>query len=273
MVSLFIKSRPQLLTLSNCVDFPGSITPVCQDNGNLSEAKYCARTCARFATPPHACASFVTSGPNGSALVGDMAFVECDANYTLSGNGTHEPKCQDDGLFEARRTCVPIVLPPAKPNLKTAGEEIAKIAHIVRKAQETRERIELGALQVGKLAQLAAFTYEEAKTKLPCRLGFETYCQERICEAKRAQSAARIAAENATSAIEDANARLQLLESAQLAIVGKYETIRHVQVAASFCPHLRVRCADVHHRALLCCALLISHCAGRSLLHSLGIRM
>jgi hypothetical protein len=88
-------------------------------------------------------------------------------------------------------------------------------------------------LQVGKLAQLAAFTYEEAKTKLPCRLGFETYCQERIREAKRAQSAARIAADNATSAIDDANARLRLLQSAQLAIVGKYETIRHVQVAAS----------------------------------------
>jgi hypothetical protein len=122
---------------------------VCQDNGNFSEAKYCARTCARFATPPHASVSFVTSGPNGSALVGDMAFVECDTNYTLSGNGTHEPKCRDDGLFDARRACVPIVLPPAKPNLKTAGEEIAKIAQIVQKAQATRERIELGVLQVG----------------------------------------------------------------------------------------------------------------------------
>ena len=188
------------------------------------------RTCARFATPPHASVSFVTSGPHGSALVGDMAFVECDTNYTLSGNGTQKPKCQDDGLFEARRTCEPIVLPPAKPNLKTAAEEIAKIANIVRKAQKTRKRIELGVLQVGKLAQLANFTYEEAKTKLPCRLGFETYCQERIREAQRAQRAARIAADNATSAIEDANARLRLLQSAQLAIVGKYETIRHVQV-------------------------------------------
>jgi len=32
---------------------------------------------------------------------------------------------------------------------------------------------------------------EESKTKLPCRLGFETYCHERIREASRAQAAAR----------------------------------------------------------------------------------
>jgi len=208
----------------------GVITPVCQANGNFSQAKSCVRTCKRFETPAHASVSFVTSGPNGSALVGDWAFMVCDTNFTLSGNGTHKPTCQDNGRFEARRMCVPVVLPPPKPSLKKAGQEITKIAQVVRQAQESRDRIKLGALEVGKLAQLAAFTYEEAETKLPCRLGFETYCHERIREAKRAQRAARIAADNATTAIEEANARLRLLHRAQQAIVDKYQTVRHVQV-------------------------------------------
>ena len=70
------------------------------------------------------------------------------------------------------------------------------------------------ATTVGELAKLAGFKYEEAQTKLPCRMGFETYCHERIREADKAQKAAKIAAANATAAIDEANTELDLLHKA-----------------------------------------------------------
>ena len=156
--------------------------------------------------------------------------MACDANYTLSGNGTHRPSCQGNGKFEARRQCVPVIA-PVKPSLAKAGQEIKQLAQVVVKAGKKRQRIELEGLKVGKFAKLAAFTYEEAETKLPCRLGFETYCHERIREAKRAQAAARIAADNATHAINEANDQMQLLKAAQEAIVQEYDRVRHFKGA------------------------------------------
>ena len=206
----------------------GSINPVCQANGSFSEAKRCVRVCERFDTPAHSSVSFVSSGPNETAIVGDWAFIVCDGNYTLAGDGTHKPTCQENGEFEAWKTCVPIVL-PKKPPLKKAGKEIKQMAKVVKKAVLTRDRIKLEALKVGDLAKLAAFKYEEGKTKLPCRLGFETYCNERIREAEKAQAAARVAAKNATDAIDVANARLELLHKALSAIAAKYETVRSGQ--------------------------------------------
>jgi len=172
----------------------GSIRPVCQADGNFSQAKHCVRVCKRFDAPAHSSVSFVASGPNETAIVGDWAFVVCHENYTLAGNGTHKPRCQESGEFEQWRTCEPITI-PKKPSVKKAGKEIRQLAKVVERAALTRDRIKLEALQVGNLAQLAAFKYEEGKTKLPCRLGFETYCQERIREAHKAQIAARIAAQ------------------------------------------------------------------------------
>ena len=43
---------------------------------------------------------------------------------------------------------------------------------------------------VNSQANLSAFRYEEAATKLPCRPGFETYCKARLREAGQAQVAA-----------------------------------------------------------------------------------
>jgi hypothetical protein len=108
---------------------------------------------------------------------------------------------------------VPVIL-PVKPSLQTASEDIKELAQVVKKAEHKRDRIEFVALKVGELAKLAGFKYEEAETKLPCRMGFETYCHERIREADRAQKAAKIAAANATAAIDEANTELDLLHKA-----------------------------------------------------------
>ena len=143
-------------------------------------------------------------------------------------SGTHKPKCQDNGEFEARRSCDRIQL-PAKPHLGKAGDEVKELGQVIKQADSRRQRIKKQALQVDEMAKLAAFKYEEAETKLPCRLGFETYCNERLREAKKAQVAARAAAHNATLAINAANERIQLLKDAQLAIVRKYDTVHRVQ--------------------------------------------
>jgi len=83
----------------------GSVTPVCQSDGTFSDAKHCLRICERFHIPAHTTVSFVSSGPNQTAVLGDWAWMVCDENYTLSGSGTHRPECQANGLFEPRRSC------------------------------------------------------------------------------------------------------------------------------------------------------------------------
>ena len=45
---------------------------------------------------------------------------------------------------------------------------------------------------VNSQANLSAFRYEEAATKIPCRPGFETYCKARLRDAGQAQVAAAL---------------------------------------------------------------------------------